>query len=55
MGVGGCPGPAPPFKMHQRGSVKKGNMGIGNPFFKSMRVIWTVLSHFKITHKYYAH
>ena len=34
------------FKMHQRGSAKKGNKS----FFKSMRVIWAILSHLKITH-----
>ena len=40
------------LKMHQRGSVKKGrpNMGIGKFFFKSMRVIWVILSHLKMTH-----
>ena len=35
------------FKMHQRGSVKRGNMG--KSFFKSMRVIWVILSHLKMT------
>ena len=25
-------------------------MGIGKPFFKSMRVIWALLSHLKLTH-----
>ena len=29
-------------KMHQRGNVKKGNMGIGKSFFKSMRVILAI-------------
>ena len=33
------------FKMHQRGSVKK---GIGKSFFKSMSVTWAILSHLKI-------
>ena len=40
------------FAEDQRGSVKKGNMGIGKSFFKikSMRVIWAILSHLKMTH-----
>ena len=38
------------FKMHQRGNYKKGNMGIGKSFFKSMRVIWAILSYLKMTH-----
>ena len=38
------------FKMHQRGNVKKGNMGIGKSFFKSMRLLWAIISHLKITH-----
>ena len=29
-------------KMHQRGNVKKGNMGISKSFFKSPRVIWAI-------------
>ena len=36
--------------MQQRENVKKDNMGTGKSFFKSMRVIWTILSHLKITH-----
>ena len=40
------------FKMHQRGSVKKGNMGmhIGKSFFKSMRVLWAILGPLKMAH-----
>ena len=38
------------FKMHQRGSVKNGNMGIGKSFFKSMRVMLAILSPMKMTH-----
>ena len=38
------------FKMHQRGNYKKGNMGIGKSFFKSMRVMWAILSSWKMTH-----
>ena len=29
-------------KMHQRGNVKKGNMGIGKFLFTSMRVTWAI-------------
>ena len=39
------------FKIHQRGNVKKGNnIGIVKSFFKSMRVIWAILSHLKKAH-----
>ena len=32
------------LKTHQREDVKKGNMGIGKSFLKSMRVISAILS-----------